>query len=70
MHPQVVQGATKRWGSKTLPQFVADMDVDTNSSAILRLFALTPDHMVLVVKIEGSGQAARAVFDLTRGAEN
>lgn len=56
--------------AKDLPQFVADVPMDDAASATFRLFALTPDQLVLVIKGEGGGKTARAVFDLDRRTEN
>lgn len=50
----------------SLPQFLVKMPMDEGASATLWLFALTPDDLAMVVKGEGSGQTARAVFNLHR----
>ncbi len=52
---------------KTLPQFAGAVAVDGDATSTLRVYAFGPDTMVLVIKGESGGQAARAVFDLTRG---
>lgn len=54
--------------ARDLPQFVAEAPRQGNTSATLRLFALTPERLVLVVRGENGAQVARAVIDLTRAA--
>ena len=50
----------------TLPRFFAQMPMDAGALSTFDIFALSPEDMVLVVKGEGQGQMARAVFDLHR----
>lgn len=50
----------------SLPQFLAKVPMDGGASATLWVFALSKDRMALVVQGAGGGQAARAVFDLSR----
>ena len=54
---------------RLLAQFVGQAEQDDNTSADLRIFAFGPEFMVMVIRVEGGGQTARAVFDLKRAGK-
>ncbi len=55
-----------RCDPKDLAQFTGEAAQADNATAALRVFAFGPDFMVMVIRGEGGGQVARAVFDLRR----
>lgn len=54
----------------TLPQFQTGMALEGGATSTLRVLALDAGRLVLIVAAVGVGQAARAVFDLTRQTGN